>query len=125
MGYNPQQSLHNQIPRCAVRGTPNCPLKDAIVSGVLAHLPAFNISTSGDGLSRVPCGGNWIDSISANSGWGILYLGGGFKYFLILTCTRENDPIWQIFFLMGWNHQLGMIMACLPCFYFFGILKTN
>ena len=85
---------HNQIPRYAVWGTPNCPLKDAIVSGVLPHLPAFNISTSGDGFSRVPCGGNWIDSISANSGWGILYLGGGFKYVcLILTRTRENDPI--------------------------------
>ncbi len=34
-----------------------------------------------------------------------LYLGGGFKYFYIFTPTWGNDPIWLIFFQMGWNHQ--------------------
>ena len=44
--------------------------------------------------------------------WGLLertMLGGGFKYFLFVTPTWGNDPIWRAyFFQMAWfNHQPG------------------
>ena len=32
--------------------------------------------------------------------------GGGLKHLFIFTPTWGDDPIWRIFFQMGWNHQL-------------------
>ena len=61
----------------------------------------------------------------------IYYLGGGFKYFLIPTWG--NDPIWQVFFKGGWNHQLVFVISSLgvswsnltTCAHMFQVETTN
>ena len=65
---------------------------------------------SGDHPSRVTCSDlsqghpNWWFSRWVSNPEN---LGGGFKYFFILTLIWGRFPFW-IFFQKGWNHQLGM-----------------
>ena len=49
----------------------------------------------------------WEDTVDGRSP---ASLGGGFKHFLYFHPEPwGNDPIWRIFFQMGWNHQLDYL----------------
>ena len=72
-----------------------------IFKGGICFLVPWRVYVSTSAHQNVVYKKNILWRLKSTSRW-------WFETFFVFTTTWENDPIWLIFFQLGWNHQLDI-----------------